>query len=591
MFYIECSPKTTDYTLAISEKTTKKFYLLNQYEPKEKALENLKNIDLGNKSTIWIVFGFQFGYIIDKLIETIGEKVNILIIEPNKVILYESLELCGHYYEKKAHIRFFSGTDWMQLKEILNELIGMENFNNFRIVPTKEYLAYYKDYYDQVLKLISTCSEDKMMNYHTIILGNTHNIVNTVQNRYDLAKTCDMNRLYNKFKNIPAVLVLAGPSLDKNIEYLKEFKGLIFVVGRTITPVLKLGVKPDLIFAVDPYDFSIETFGEHKEYDVPLVALGQCHHNVVKGCQSPYKYFIYNSSELKGLLGLTVNPCLDLAGSVATLCLSTAEVFGCSPIIWIGQDLAFSEGKMYASNADALYTEDKKNTFILKKIKGYYGDEVYSEFGMVNFLHWIEGFIYYHPSSKYINCTEGGAYIEGAEHIPFKEAISLYNPENKITIDHKFLKDNENIDIDQNFLEGVEGIKTIKECVHDSLKDFDALIKFYQEGKTTKKYQKQLLKHLKNIKERDKKIEKVERIRFIMDMLIERAKFAISASNDCKEPLRETENEYRIRYLRVNRETYDYLEKECDKLLDLLKPEIEQILKKENIKIENKEII
>lgn len=572
MHIIECSPKTNDYTLAfLDDETQKKHYVMSKYEPKEKALKYLDNVDYGNKSTIWILFGFQFGYIIDKILEVAGEDINILVIEPDKQALEDALELCGHFYEDKINIKFFSGSNWIELKEKLDTLIGMENFNNFRIIATKEYLTYYKDYYKHVLELIDQRSEDKVVNYHTIIAGNTYNIVNTVQNRYELAKTCDMMKHYNKFKDIPAVLVLAGPSLDKNIEYLKEFNGLIFIIGRTITPVLNLGVKPDLIFAVDPYGFSIATFGEYQTYDIPLFTLGQCSHKVVEGCQSPYKYFLYNTSEIEGLLGIRINPGLDLSGSVATLCLSTAQFFGCSPIILIGQDLAYSGDKLYANQADALYTPEMKNkAWGMRKIKGYYGDEVYSSGGMITFLRWIEDFMYHNPSSKYINSTEGGAYIEGAEHISFKEAIDLYNPKEKVTMEHTFLKDNEGVDVDRNLLEGIKGIKIVQKSVHKSIEEFNRIIQFYKNEKPSKKRDKKVLKHMKKINKYDKEIEEIKRVSAIMNMLLKRAQAAISSSNDCKEPLNETKEEFRLRYLKVNRDTYDYVEKECMKLLDLL---------------------
>lgn len=585
MYFIECSPKTGDYTLALSNESNKKNYLLHKYEPKEQVLKVLEDINWGNKNTIWILFGFQFGYLIDKLIEEVGETVNILVIEPDPAILEEELELCGHYYNKKKNISFFSGNDWMQFNEILDEVIGMENFNNYKMISNKEYLVYYKDYYKKVIELVKLAAMNKKINYHTIILGNTQNIVNAVRNRYDYVKTCDMMLLDSKFKDIPAVLVLAGPSLDKNIKYLKEFNGLIFIVGRTITPVLKLGVTPDLVFALDPYDFTIKTFGDYQKYDVPLFALGQCCASVVQGCQSPYKYFLYNTNEIRGLLGIKINPVLSLSGSVATLCLSTATFLGCSPILFIGQDLAYEGNKKYANEADELYKpEMMKKDIGLKKIKGYYGDEVYSNATMINFRRWIENFIYQNSSTKYINCTEGGAYIEGAEHISFKEAIKRYNPPKKVTIQHQFLKENEGIDIDKNLVQGIKNMQIIEKYVHQSINDFDTLIQIYQNEKSTKKRDKEVLKYVSQIEKRDKEIKKLERSEPLMNMLMERAKYAIMASNDCKEPLHETQEEYRLRYIRVNRETYIYIEKECIKLLDLLIKELPQELQNEVFK-------
>lgn len=575
-YSIEVSPKNGEYTLALIEGSHKQ-YVMSKYQPKQSTLADFKQ-NLGNRSTIWILFGFQFGYLIDYLQEVIGQDVNILIIEPNEDLLEEALLLCGDQYMQNPHVHFFSGENWSNLKNQLDTLLGMENFNNYKLIPNKAYLTFYKEYYKKVLNIVKQRVEDKMINLHTIILGNSQNILNTVQNRYDMAHTCDMHEIAYKFQGIPAALVLAGPSLEKNIELLKDFNGLIFVVGRTLTPVCNLGVQPDLVFSVDNHDIIIETFGDYKIYDVPLVTLGQCNPLVVKGCQSPYKYFIYNGAEVAGLLNIRVNPCLDLAGSVATLCLSTANYLGCSPIIFLGQDLAFEGNKRYAKGADSFLTAgmSKEGTWGLRKIKGYYGNEVYSDAQMISFLNWIENFILTHPDSKYINCTEGGAYIHGAEHIPFKEAIDQYNPPEKVLIPHKFLSDNEGIDVDQSLVTSASSLKKIKEYVHEGAQHYDALIKLYTEEKSSKKRDKHVIKHVKQIEHLDKQIEEVDKANFLIDMLMERVKITLVASNDSKEPIGEKKEELRLRTLRLNRDTYTYLERECECLIILLKEEIEK---------------
>ena len=53
----------------------------------------------------------------------------------------------------------------------------------------------------------------------------------------------------------PAFIVSAGPSLDKNIDMLKEVKGrgMIMAVDTAIKPLLKKGIVPDIVASVDPH--------------------------------------------------------------------------------------------------------------------------------------------------------------------------------------------------------------------------------------------------------------------------------------------------------------------------------------------------
>ena len=55
-------------------------------------------------------------------------------------------------------------------------------------------------------------------------------------------------------KDIPAVIVSAGPSLDKNVHLLKKIQGkaLIITVDASIRAVIQAGVRPDILCTIDP---------------------------------------------------------------------------------------------------------------------------------------------------------------------------------------------------------------------------------------------------------------------------------------------------------------------------------------------------
>ena len=569
-YMIERSPKNGEYTLILNNDKSKQ-YVLSKYEPRQKA-NSLLGEDWGNKSTNWIIFGFNFGYTIDKLTETVSDKVNILIIEPNELLLKEEMQLVekNNRYTAK-NIRFFTGTEFSKLKQTVDEMFGTYEFNNFRIISNEVYLLYYGEYCKKALSVIDQCIDDKIINFNTIVLGNVQYIINTVRNRLDIAETCDMGYLRDKYKGIPAVVVSAGPSLDKNIKYLREFNGLIFVMGRTLTPVLKLGVRPDFVVSLDPYDLVYETFGENKEYDIPLITLCQSNPKVVRGCKS-YKYFLHNSSELEGLLGMRVNPVLDLSGSVATLCLSSAVFLGCSPVMFIGQDLAFEGERMYATDSNAINSRTTfENNPDLKWIKSFYGKQICSNVNMISFLRWIEKFISEHPQSEYINCTEGGAYIEGASHMSFMEAIKQYNPDKKVTVTHKKLSDREGIDIENNFKNALIKLDKMKGLLEEGATKYGELVNMYESNKLVPSI---LTKNIKRIQKIDKKIEEIPGSEMLMKMLMERVQYAVAADNENKESIGETQEELRDRKLKLNYQTYTYLMKECNYILTLLRNEV-----------------
>ena len=79
---------------------------------------------------------------------------------------------------------------------------------------------------------------------------------------------------FNVFpKDIPAIVVSAGPSLAKNKHLLKEAKGKAFiaVVDSAISTVMSMGVIPDMVFTLD-YKKSKKHFTSEGLNKVPFVA-------------------------------------------------------------------------------------------------------------------------------------------------------------------------------------------------------------------------------------------------------------------------------------------------------------------------------
>jgi len=140
-------------------------------------------------------------------------------------------------------------------------------------------------------------------------------------------------------------------------------------------------------------------------------------------------------------------------GSVSTLAFTIAGQLQCNPIILVGQDLSFANGKQYSDDAaDGHFRieigEDKKTfkyknsnnlmvgtigdslseiqNWDLSTLPGYYGDVVQTkaDYAMFHaeFERWAKEFLKPETALRLLNCTEGGAFIEGFEHISLKSA-------------------------------------------------------------------------------------------------------------------------------------------------------------------------
>jgi hypothetical protein len=167
------------------------------------------------------------------------------------------------------------------------------------------------------------------------------------------------------------------------------------------------------------------------------------------------------NAPLTSLLGF---PGIPVSGSVSTLAFSLAERLGCSPIVFVGQDLAYTDGKAYAPgtpyrdsrvrvSADGQslehdWCETLKNTHNqgvnkmqerepLREVTAWGGTgRAVSTIGFSAVREWLEAasrvLAAERPETRLVNATEGGARIEGFEELTLSDLLATL-PDRQIT--------------------------------------------------------------------------------------------------------------------------------------------------------------
>jgi hypothetical protein len=112
--------------------------------------------------------------------------------------------------------------------------------------------------------------------------------------------------------------------------------------------------------------------------------------------------------------------------------------WGCDPIVFVGQDLAYSGGRMYAQGSldqdlavqvvqrsSGAYAAEGETVRRLMEVKAWSGEgTVHTSLQFHLFRLWYEGLVETRPQSRFVNCTEGGAHIEGMEHRPLAGLVA-----------------------------------------------------------------------------------------------------------------------------------------------------------------------
>jgi len=254
-----------------------------------------------------------------------------------------------------------------------------------------------------------------------------------VANMPAMARHNNLSELDGAFRGRPAILISPGPSLDKNIAQLKEAQGKAVLIAplQTLRRLYKAGIRPDFVLVLDatdlttdPYDFFNEV---PADFLTTLIVCVNCHPNVVKKFERVY-FFSARGPLDHWMEEMLSQPLVPLQGpSVAISALLLAQHWGCNPIVLTGQDLALADnGERYAADAQLNNLTAPK----LMTLPGYHGGTVRTPSDYFLFHHQFEliakALATSHPDVQLCNCTEGGAYIQGYEHLPLHDVLQAH---------------------------------------------------------------------------------------------------------------------------------------------------------------------
>ncbi|MDP2689845.1 MAG: DUF115 domain-containing protein [Deltaproteobacteria bacterium] len=420
-------------------------YFHSRYDPLKEA--GVQADEILSRNPDWVVlFGLGCGYLLNRLISRGMEKV--IIHEPRAGILkgvLSGVDLSAALDMPDVHITLDSGSAAGLVRTVVD---GMDD------VLAYQTPAYGMTFPEELADLTRKTKNAHMTNKAGIATEVT-SCLKWVENYFANLKSFfrypSVDVLRGRFKGAPLVIAGAGPSLDRNAHVLKEFRDRVLVISAitAFKPLLRHGVVPDLVIAAEKKDLP-EFFTHGPDDRRTRFLLAEVANNNMFERETGGKLVYFNpysrlSVEQARFWGSDYFPANG--GSVTTVALEIGRMFGCDPIIFIGQDLAYGEGKTHAD--DSFYHNTKVSIDAGKKVvvegeagnrandvkellwlKGLDGKPVPSRYDWVTFHQWFEkemaGINLSGSGLKVINATEGGAYIEGMEHISLKEALDRH---------------------------------------------------------------------------------------------------------------------------------------------------------------------
>ncbi len=421
--------------------------LASAYRPLEEARKLADAADTKEHATL-VMLGVGLGYHIAALVERAADHTLVVVYEPDPAVLRAVMEQvdCTAWLGR-GNVALFTGeVDGGRLTRRLERHVAAisQGVQILTHPPTRRLRGdAFNAFTEQFTHFVAFCRT----NLATTLVNAAATCRNQAHNLGVYAAGAALDELRDLAAGRPAVCVAAGPSLAKNVALLKDPAVRPNVVVIAVQTVLKLllahGVRPDFVTALDYHEISRRFYeGLDELHDITLIAEPKANRAIVDHYPGPVR--MLQSRFLDLLLGSLARPrdALTAGTTVAHLSFYLAQYLGCDPIVFIGQDLGFTDGLYYcpgtpihdiwATQLSPFNTLEMMEWKRIARMKGnlqrmddIHGRSIYTDEQMLTYLRQFERDFAEAPQTI-IDATEGGLPKQNTQRMTLAEAMHRY---------------------------------------------------------------------------------------------------------------------------------------------------------------------
>jgi hypothetical protein len=455
---LEVFPARNGSMTALYKKEGKSIYIHSRYDPEKEAERFVSNLNIEGIDSI-IVLGFGLGYHVKTLFNKIRDKgVKLFVIIEDLYLFKRALsynDFTDLFTYEKFYLILFEDPEKTELSYIIQSKID-HIFEKIQLIELPFINNLELENIDHIREELQYILYTQLANNATVTERGAEWEKNILGNLALLLRKPGVGYVQDCFKDKTAIIVAAGPSLNKNIHLLKKAKGkaIIIAVDAVLKRLLAEDIIPDIVVVYDGYKYTLKYF-EGLDYsklnDVILLSSHLFYNHVLEewpgpllfapvvGIADDLLYWVEKTSDYKGRI--------STGGSVAHLAFMFAWQLKANPIVLVGQDLAFTDdtthvsGSAYHRNIDE---EMRRSNKLFLKIKDIHGNDVWTRNDFYYYLVWfnrmISGLKNIDKDKIFIDATEGGARIEGTELMSLEEVINVYCQEEIDTVEELLVK-------------------------------------------------------------------------------------------------------------------------------------------------------
>jgi hypothetical protein len=424
-------PSRTGPLTLIFRMNNQDFFIHSKFRPDAEAHKIIQNSILDADHII--VLGLGLGYHLEAVMANKAKDSRVLLLEPDLEILKHSMHTVnwGKLLPRQDFFYCF-GSDRNLLSMTLQHFVDVPSFNTFEYISLPSEVRFFDEYFKAARAEIENEVRTLLYDFQTRLAENSMVPRNILKNVSGILRSRPVKSLKRRFPGAPGFIVSAGPSLDRNVLFLKKVRnrGVIICVDTALKPLLKRGIQPHFTVTADP---------SYKNYLHLQGTEDQIEHFIVSDTGISTKVYedfgdkTFSVSLGKPILKMMEQNIGELGeieawGSVISLALNFAIYLGLSPITFLGQDFAFSDMRNhcrgtsweeswmeYSSDLDVVQRNEKNSIGGIKKVSDIpdiYGNKTLTSDKLLLYKNYLTKFLTSVPGIPFYNASEGGIMTE-----------------------------------------------------------------------------------------------------------------------------------------------------------------------------------
>lgn len=383
-------------------------------------------------ASIMFVLGMGFGRELQKLMQQDRARLRrVIVIEPDPDmfrIAVRSTTLSGLLSQRNVEVYVGLSLPLLTAR-LFNFLLDVQNM---RYVKTMTAMSpdgarrFDGEYLTKAMGCVKQAAVDSLISVGNSPQDALLGLENMLKNLGTVVSTPGVSTLRGKFAGRPAVVASAGPSLSKSFDQLRAIQDEVLIIcpDTSLKPLMDNGIRPHVVCSRERTPRTRLLFEGHQAQECWLAGVPVLDPRCYEAFDGP-SLSVFRVAGHFLWLGLE-RGMLDFNGSAGNMAYRLASEMGCSPVILVGQDLAFApDGSTHVQGAATGSRQKHYDKVKRVSTPGNTGKPVVTTDTWLGFLHRFEYDIA-ESQQHTINTSTHGALIRGTEVMPLDAALAKH---------------------------------------------------------------------------------------------------------------------------------------------------------------------